>query len=248
MIDFRTSLETKLVEAAQRAERGSRRRIRPRATFATAVVAAACAGAIVLSTTGGTTDTARAALPILAGKPVSLPSDGARFRQLHTAGMDFAKAHPVATLHGTGYVMSSVDGGTVCLAVPDTVDGYGANCAATSRVEREGLVATLMAPSASAGPSEVVVVLPRGVSSATLTTSGGVAQPIAVRDGVAVAAISKDARVAYDAADGQRAFSVRSHEPQGSWALSCKDGRVVPVPSHADTFGAGRARYCGDES
>jgi hypothetical protein len=250
MINFKNSLEAQLVHAARRADARElpARRLTPgRLVLAASVAVAACVVAVALGAGGATTGSAEAHLPILDQKAVSVVTALGRFARLRT-DMDLRRAHPIRTPQGTGYVLTSADSENLCLAVPDGKIGYGSTCAPTAKVRTNGLVATLMSPSAEAGPSEVVIVLPQDTATATMTTGDGPATRLAARDGVVAASVTEDTRVAFATADGQRTLTIRGHEPQRGWAVGCKDGRTIPVPTQKDTYGAARERYCGDES
>jgi hypothetical protein len=250
MIDFVNSLEAQITMAAQRQAAGRPVRHRGRRTTLALGVAALVAAIVVslgLSLSRDGTSPASAALPILKRPGVDVSSLRRDFGT--RLSLDLTSGHPFKTPHGTGYVLSSSDGTTLCLAVPDTIDGYGSSCEALSTVQRSGLVGTLVSPSPRSGASEVVIVLPQGTDAATLTTKSGKTSALAIEAGVAVGTIAEDGHVTYDTPRGPRTIAVEAFEPDnGPTYVGCKGGRTFRVPSPKDAIGAARRRYCGDES
>lgn len=161
-------------------------------------------------------------------------------------GMDLRDARAFATSSGTGYVVPSADGESICLSIPDTADSWGGTCARREAVESRGLRAELISPEPTGPPTQVSILLPIGQDSATIDYGAGRVEPMTVTDGVANAAIMSDATIRYASAGGAPIeFRARAVEPQGDYYVDCGDGRpAFKVRGVKDTYGAGYKRVC----
>lgn len=234
MNDFVNALEQQLIAGVRRHEQrravGRRRHRWARGRKWVGLLLLPAAGAIGLAVfalagvdLSGRTPNAYA-LPVLHTQSVDARAHRSKLRSLQRARMDFAHAHQISTPFGTGYVMTSADGNTVCVAVPDTIEGYGQSCSAASEVRSSGLVVSMVAADKSQLPSELVVVLPSGASPPVLRFSKGGERRLPIRDGVASAAINHDAILVLTIGDRTLTQTLHAVEPQGLFVMMCKDG------------------------
>jgi hypothetical protein len=218
---------------------------------AVAALAAACLAVIALATTDRGTSTA-AALPILRTPAVDVTARQRVLQAPASRPLDLAHAHAFrAPRGGRGYVMTSTDGRTLCLALPDATEGYGVTCAPLATVEAKGLVGMLVSVTRKTGPSQVAAVLPKGTEAAAIVGRDGRTQALPVDQGVAAGSVEADGELRFPTPSGRvRSIPVRAYEPDNGPAyIGCKGGKTFRVPKGTNTEDpALRLRLCGDES
>lgn len=240
MDSFIDRLDDALVQAAraihqdQRRAAAGARRFAPRtylAVSATAVAACAAIAVVLLFASGGPGSTTAAyALPVLSGPTHDLTRDAIALPRELARGMDVRHAHGFTAPSGTGYVVLSDDGDELCLAVADPPAGYGVTCGPLQEVRERGLVGQLVSPSADAGRSEVVVVLPRDAPAPELRYADGSTEALRIAGGVASASVKARGVLTVTAAAGEtRKVAVRPYEPSGTWFIRCGPGWNVEV-------------------
>lgn len=250
------ALEVTIKEAARRQHRdrarrrgddravAARRRRALRLAMGAAASAALAAAAVAVLPQGGKPSAAQAAtLPVFS----RASTDIAQTRELPadlSRGFDLAHARAFATSKGTGYVVASTDGRSVCMVIPDPPAGYGSTCAPLAEVQRRGLIGERVAPTPSAGRSEVIVVQPAAMPAPTLRDGDGKARTLDVRDGVATAIITRTGTLTVAGRDGQRTITVRPFEPQGEIVVDCGHGHFVKVRSFREGAADRRQALC----
>jgi hypothetical protein len=238
MQHFTAALELHLRKAARRRDRTHRMTSTARIAAPTCAVVA---GVVALVSGGGDT-TPAAALPVIASQPVASHDVPRKLRQVTGAGAIPAQTHAFNTPYGQGYAMISSDRKTVCVAVPDKVEGFGSTCAPMAKVERVGLPIRLLSEPGS-GPSELVIVLPQGGTHANAVHADGTTQPLEISNGVAAGLFAKDATVTYDSASGEQRLQMIPYAPEGQWYVGCGPHQsAVAVPGRAGALHP--KKYC----
>lgn len=228
MRDFEKHLGEQLAAAAPRV--ASRRAQRGRRARAGAgVVGVGAAVAVLAGLPGGAApERAAAEIPALS-RPQTMVPRAVMTDALRTVSVDDAAARSIETAFGTGYLVPSLDGKVLCLAIPDPVDGYGQTCAAVNDVRRSGLSVTMSSPQGSPHPSEVVIVLPAGAPAPTARVAGR-AEELPVQQGVAVGTFREDTSVMIRTPDATSTVEVAGAEPEGDLYRDCGNERYVRVP------------------
>lgn len=107
----------------------------------------------------------------------------------------------VTTLTGTGWVIPG--NGTVCLAVPDPVDGYGLACDKTEDALSRGVV-SMMISSKTPDVARVTLLAPAN-SSVSVTTADGQQKPLGVdASGVISATLTGAKQISVSTAAGTK--------------------------------------------
>jgi len=226
MDHFTQALETELRRQARRSH--SRRRLTARAAIAGPVVVAVVAGLLLIRP--GADESRAAALPVLKSPRMEaggLPSD---LRQPRAVGDSPSEVRQFDTPYGRGFALVSEDRETICLAVPDKVEGFGSTCTSMSRAQESGVVIRLLSERGS-GPGELVMILPTGARVPGVTDSDGNRRPMKVSNGVAAGLFSERANVAYDSDSGNHRLVMEPYVPEGQLYIGCgPNHRAVPVP------------------
>ncbi len=217
--------------AAHQAGRTSRGRRRRPAFLGGVGAASAVVAAFLL------TGTSAAELPILATPATDASEIRDKVPIAASAGVDFAAAHAFDTPAGPGYVLTSEQTDTVCLATPDPwVPGsLGAACTRPmAKVEREGIAIESVGDRAvhPNATNLVAFVLPDGAEDVQLQ-SAGEARPAATPHGVAVFEVGDHPATLTWSVDGQphrRTFE-GPLRAGGTWIVPCPDGRHVTGPA-----------------
>jgi hypothetical protein len=106
------------------------------------------------------------------------------------AAADLDTARAVAP-SGAGYVWAFAGDQSVCVAIPDPIDGFGVACRSTEDVLAGRLWVGLNGlPGQKAGDARVAVFVPDDVDSVTSVAGNGTRRTIAVRDNVAFADVA----------------------------------------------------------
>ncbi len=192
MNNYIDRLERELTRASQRphVSPADRSTLPSRSTTLAAfgVVCGIALGALLAAS--GSSPAPAAALPVL-GRPVvdahHIRSTTARLSNL---GARYSDSRRIQTPWGAGFVMPA-EGGRFCLAVPDSVDGYGQACETLDQIEQHGLVVALTSQSQTRG--EFVAVLPRAEGSVALRFADGRVDSVPVANGVAMGTVSEHA-------------------------------------------------------
>jgi len=140
------------------------------------------------------------------------------------SGRNVDLSRAISTPTGTGWAVPG--NGTVCLVVPDPVDGYGITCTETEHALKHGLVAMLIRPE-KPGLAYVTMISPRK-SSVTATLPDGRAQVLEPdADGVVNAALAGQTEISVRTSSGSRRIGTPVAPPTKPTAKDCGDGRVI---------------------
>jgi hypothetical protein len=243
------ALEVAIQQAARRQHRGrakdpQRRRL---VRVATAGVAAAVVVvlAVVAVLPGSKPEPASAAsLPVFSRAAIDIAARAREMPQRVSAGFDLRHARSFATSKGTGYIVPSSDGASVCMVIPDPPAGYGGTCASVADVERRGLVGERVAPAAGAGRTEVMVLQPAAVPAPVLRDATGKTVNLEVHDGIATAIVTRPGTLTVAGHDGHQTLSVRPIEPQGEIVVDCGNGHFVKARDWQETTPDRRTALC----
>jgi hypothetical protein len=243
------ALEATLKQAARRQHRRRpttqpRRRLLRLATAGAAALTVAGLGlsALLHSSEAGVAQAS--ALPAFSRPATDIADRAANLPSGMSKGFDLRHARTFSTSEGTGYIIASSDGASVCMALPDPPAGYGSTCATTDEVLRRGLIGERVAPAPDAGRTEVVVLQGDAAPAPVLRDSTGQTQSLDVHDGIATSIITRPGTLTVAGSDGEREIAVRPFEPQGAIWVDCADGRHVKVQSWRDSAEDRRAAMC----
>jgi hypothetical protein len=153
------------------------------------------------------------------------------FSGLTAAGADLGTARGISTPYGQGWVIPVPTKDEVCLAMPDTVPGYGITCVSTEEAAEGHLAGTFMAPpGATDARSELVAVVPDGAATPTVDDGRALSRLSAPVKGVVAVASTGQRTVQLHAPDGTVAQSIQlGAEPQGKLTRDCGNGRIIEV-------------------
>lgn len=115
----------------------------------------------------------------------------------HT-GMNIDLARGYRGPDGTGWVVPG--NGSLCLVMPDPVDGFGVACEPTTKAKQVGLVGIMVDPKKQA-IAKVTVLLPDG-AKASATLEDGSTKQLDAQEGVVSAALEQTRSVSVTTADG----------------------------------------------
>lgn len=124
---------------------------------------------------------------------------------------------------GTGWVIPG--DGMICLALPDSVLGYGVSCAPSERAAAHGLV-LVMAEGGAPAAQTVAVLLPEGSHASTGRQSVRTRLE-ANDDGIAITRLGGDNEVRVVTPRGRRTYPMPAAPPSSPSAKDCGDGSVV---------------------
>ena len=181
----------------------------------------------------------------LAGRPGVPPA----------AQFDLASSRVFLTPDGPGHVIESRDGRQLCIVLPDRVipGSFGSRCARRPSIDQLGLAGEMVEAGRGrrAGRALVAFVLPaRTGTDVRMVEPDGTAIPVAVHDGVAVAALRTEALLRFDV--GGRPRQHRFEAPFGRGTVEIDCGRhAIRIPAPEPRPGSGkpwaledRLRYC----
>jgi hypothetical protein len=244
------ALEVTLEQAARRKHRNRAKTARPRRTLRLASAGAAAAVLAVLTVVlvlqGGKAEPAKAApLPLFARAATDITGRARQLPPSMRKGFDLHQARTFETAKGTGYLIPSSNGASLCMVIPDPPAGYGGTCATVADIQRRGLIGELVAPAPNAGRTQVFVVQPDGVPAPMLRDAAtGKATSLTVRDGISTAIITRRGKLTVAGRDDQRTITVRPYEPEGGIVMDCGHGRLVETRDWKDTSVSGKAALC----
>jgi hypothetical protein len=150
---------------------------------------------------------------------------------LTAADANFDEGHRFVTPDGAGWVLTSRDGRTVCVTLPNrsAPESYGVACGPRADVERRGLAIELVGDR-SIDPeamNRVAFVLPAGASSVMLNSNRRTV-PLQTKSGVAVAWLTSASTLTFRQAGRleRRAFQGAF---EGTWYL-CNGRKIALKP------------------
>lgn len=106
------------------------------------------------------------------------------------ADADFSRAHPFAIQNSaaTGFLVPTPT--SVCVVIPDPVDGYGAGCNTTSNVLNGEATTVLKSVADGAAPATVVSVVRDGGQAPQVSRADGTSAALTVKGNVAAAQLA----------------------------------------------------------
>jgi hypothetical protein len=176
------------------ADIGPRRLSRPRRPLmlgsASSLLAAGAALAIVVFSAGGSPSAAQA-FPIL--KTATVDPHTRIVAPPGFVGSDLRSAHAFSEPYGTGYVVETRDGGTICMLIPSPSSSLRGSaipllaCASTRSLEQQGALFTIHERAGS--PDAFVALVPMG--GRLTVTANGTTAAVPVHDGVATGVVRR---------------------------------------------------------
>jgi hypothetical protein len=174
------------------------------------------------SATGGEPGTAAPASVIAALRaPATLansatPTERAQLASVAAPrGLSLSSARAVETPDGDGFLLADDD--TVCVTIPDPVEGYGGACGTTADVEDGKLWTGLTSmPGQSEGDARIAVVVPDGVTSVDAVDGSGASTSVPVTDNVAVADLEDVSHYEFDSGGTTVTQDIAGTPPAGA--------------------------------
>jgi hypothetical protein len=158
---------------------------------ASSLLAAAATLAVVLLPAGGSPSAAQA-FPILRTATVDLHTRLVAPQGLFL-GSALASAHAFSEPYGTGYVVDTRDGGTICMLIPSPSSAPTGSaipllaCASTRSLEQQGALFTIHENAGS--PDAFVALVPRG--GRLTVTANGTTSAVPVQNGIATGVVRR---------------------------------------------------------
>ncbi len=121
------------------------------------------------------------------------------------SGRNLALSRAIQTPTGRGMV--SPGNGTICLSVPDPVDGYGVTCGETDRVVAKGLALMMISPERPS-VAQVTLLLPDGATAKSVARDSRTTDLRPDADGIVATEVATGSSITVDSANGTRAFAV----------------------------------------
>jgi hypothetical protein len=174
------------------------------------------------SATGGESETAAPSSVIATLRaPATLknaasPSDRAELAGFaESRGLALSSARAVPAPDGDAFLLANDD--TVCVTIPDPVEGFGGACGTTADVEDGKLWTGLTSmPGQGPGDARIAVVVPDGVTSVDAVDTNGASTPVTVTDNVAIADLEDVSHYEFDSGGTTVTQDIAGTPPAGA--------------------------------
>lgn len=141
------------------------------------------------------------------------------------SGRNVDLSRAIATTTGRGWAVPG--NGSVCLVVPDPVDGYGITCPNTERAATHGLIAILVSPS-EPEVANVTMLSPRGSRIFATLENGQRRDLRADADGVISERLEGGVKISVQTRSGTNTLDLPDLSmPTGGGVADCGDGVYV---------------------
>lgn len=155
----------------------------------------------------------------------ALPDGASRMlSETELTGKNTALARGFRATHGTGWVIPGNE--TVCLAAPDSLDGYGVSCAPTRDAVKNGLALVSVNPQ-TPNVREFVMLVPANSEVTARLNDASVASIPVNADGMVVKDMVGVTTVEVRTPTGSRLYEVPASPPKSPTLKGCPNGQVV---------------------
>jgi hypothetical protein len=135
------------------------------------------------------------------------PAAKAAVGDSRASGRNLALSRAIRTPTGRGLV--SPGDGTICLSVPDPVDGYGVTCGETVQVVKKGLALMMISPERP-DVAQVTLLLPDGATAENVARASRTTALRPDADGIVATEVATGGSITVDSASGSRTLTVPS--------------------------------------
>lgn len=139
------------------------------------------------------------------------------------SGRNVELSRRVSTPSGAGWAIPG--NGTVCLAVPDAVDGFGVSCAETSQARKRGVAVIAISPDAPQA-AKLTMLSPTGSDVTAEMADGSTRELSADDEGVVSVTLTGATSVTVSSATGTTRMTIPAAPPFA--AGDCPVGQLVP--------------------